>query len=79
MFIGFGAYFHTLKLPLNQNPFTETAKLILFWLSVLISCREIHMAILAVSVYPWYSPKALGMVLAHYRLCSYKRKRAHKI
>lgn len=37
------------------------------------------MTILAVSVYPWYSPKALGMVLAHYRLCSYKRKRAHKI
>lgn len=37
------------------------------------------MAILAVSVHLWYNPKALGMILAHYRPCSYKRKRVHKV
>lgn len=37
------------------------------------------MAILIVSVHLWYNPKALGVILAHYRLCSYNRKRVHKI
>lgn len=76
---GFGAKFQTLNLPTNQNPFTQTAKLTFSVFFVLICCQEIHMAILTVSVYLCYNPKALGMILAHYRLCSYNRKRIHKI
>lgn len=52
----------------------------LFWLFfALTCCQEIHMAVLTVSVYPWYSPRALGVILALCRLCSHYRKRALKI
>lgn len=45
----------------------------------LTCCQEIHMAILTASVYPWYSPRALGVILGLCRLCAYYRKRTLKI